>query len=443
MKHITIVGHVLVDVTLPAKQQALKMRLGGIFHSARTLWALGKPYSLAYVAPTYLDRAIEQYALQHGAVACQKIGNVDGSPNVILVQQAKEEGPQGYELLLRDELKVDFNDQLPSFLQSQATTDALCFPNADEIQHIFSQLAKESEIKVHLDANCPRLDLDSIKYLGRPLETFAISTSSDLFCQKWTNDWAEFQAHFFPEYCNALLLKENRGGSRFGRGIVEEPIKIPSQVVSIKHSVGVGDSFDASFIALSDDNDDQTALAYSASIAAEYAATTYPDDFKEAVQGVVAIPPNEIKELRGVSLPWEKRNGINIYVAAPDFDYVNSFHIDHLAECLRYHNFVPRLPVRENGQMGEGASQDRKARLKNADLRILDECQMLVAVNLFNDPGTLIEIGIACERGMPVIVYDPHSRAENLMLTELPTLTSSSLDDVITKVFECGARITQ
>jgi nucleoside 2-deoxyribosyltransferase len=61
---------------------------------------------------------------------------------------------------------------------------------------------------------------------------------------------------------------------------------------------------------------------------------------------------------------------------------------------------------------------------------------------LYDDPGTLIEIGLAIERKIPVIVFDPFSRATNLMLTELPTLVSSDLDKVLTEIFVQSAKIT-
>ena len=60
---------------------------------------------------------------------------------------------------------------------------------------------------------------------------------------------------------------------------------------------------------------------------------------------------------------------------------------------------------------------------------------MLIAVLLYNDPGTLIEIGLAAQRGIPTLVYDPKKIADNCMLTELPTLVSSDLDEIIAKVF--------
>ena len=139
-------------------------------------------------------------------------------------------------------------------------------------------------------------------------------------------------------------------------------------------------------------------------------------------------------------MPWEKRPNINIYVAAPDFDFVDRAPIDAIENALRYHNFSPRLPVRENGQMGLNPTVRRKFELLKADLSLLDQCQLMVAVMTYNDPGTLIEIGMACERGMPVIVYDVAGRAENLMLTELPTLVTSNIEQVVASVFEEAAR---
>jgi hypothetical protein len=74
-------------------------------------------------------------------------------------------------------------------------------------------------------------------------------------------------------------------------------------------------------------------------------------------------------------------------------------------------------------------------------MQLLDECQLMVAVFLYEDPGTLVEIGIACERNMPVVVYDPYRRARNLMLIQLPALVSASLDEVVSAVFRHAAAL--
>jgi hypothetical protein len=59
-----------------------------------------------------------------------------------------------------------------------------------------------------------------------------------------------------------------------------------------------------------------------------------------------------------------------------------------------------------------------------------------VAVLLFEDPGTLVEVGLASERELPVIVYDPLNIARNPFIRDLPVLVSSSLDIVVSGVFE-------
>ena len=90
--------------------------------------------------------------------------------------------------------------------------------------------------------------------------------------------------------------------------------------------------------------------------------------------------------------------------------------------------------------MGVNADSQRKQTLCDADVRLMAECRLMVAVLLYDDPGTLIEIGMAVERGMPVIVYDPYRRAQNLMLTQLPALVSSDLDEVISAVFKHASK---
>lgn len=85
--------------------------------------------------------------------------------------------------------------------------------------------------------------------------------------------------------------------------------------------------------------------------------------------------------------------------------------------------------------MEEDASRARKQELVTGDLEIFDRCQLLVAVLLFNDPGTLIEIGYAIAKRIPVIVYDPYGAAKNCMLTELPDLVTTDIEQVIAEVF--------
>jgi nucleoside 2-deoxyribosyltransferase len=207
------------------------------------------------------------------------------------------------------------------------------------------------------------------------------------------------------------------------------------------HSVGVGDCFDVAVVALSEKHDRRIALAYASMIAAEYSRTSYPDNFRTGVVRHLALSAEDIADIQGISLPWEERRSINVYLAAPDFDYVDRGAIDAVVSALDYHNFRPRRPIQENGQATHEDSRARRREMCNADLALVDECQIMVAVLPFDDPGTLIEIGWAAALGRPVIVYDPDGRASNVMLTELPTLVAVRLDDVIAEVFIQASRV--
>jgi nucleoside 2-deoxyribosyltransferase len=230
-------------------------------------------------------------------------------------------------------------------------------------------------------------------------------------------------------------LKENRGGARLFKG-GQAMLRAGAQRRDIVHSVGVGDVFDATFLAFAEARGEEGALNLASWIAAEYAATTFPDDFQRACKRTLALTPDELGELPAVSLPWENRSHYQIYIAAPDFDYLDRRHIDTLAASLRYHNFQPRLPVREHGQAQPQTPAPERRRLCDSDVSLLQKCDLLIAVLSYDDPGTQIEIGLASGLGIPVIVYDPYERAGNIMLTELPYLVSSSLDKVITATFD-------
>jgi hypothetical protein len=442
---ISLVGQVFVDVTLPSPENLIKLRAGGILHAARALWAIDYPYSIAFCSPQYLDESVGKNAEQYSAVSSNKVGNVFGCPNVMLIgeqtEAGPEAGPQGYEFLLRDEKRCTLDPN--ALKQSIAGADDILLFYGDFDLPSMLPILGTSNAAVHFDANFEPHTAEAFNTLGRPFDTIILSTSSAEFLGQYRGDPERVCEALLDKHCHRLLLKENRGGARlFRKGGLT--IQSPAQPRNIQHSVGIGDCFDAMYVALKKSMSEAAAMAYASSIAAEYACTTYPDIFKERAQAWLAVPETDILALAGTELNWEVRRAVNIYVAAPDFDHVDRGPINRAAEALRYHNFTPRLPVRENGQMPEGADLAQRQFLCDSDLRMLDECKLMLAVHLYDDPGTLIEIGLAIERGIPVVVYDPFSRIvgngnANLMLTQLPYLVSAKLDEVVTAVFECAA----
>ena len=115
MNKICLIGDILVDVTLKNRKEELKMRLGGIVHSARALWSISSTYSIGYISPKYLDSRINKYLSYMGDPSLVKVAETLNAPNLILIEEAREVGSQGYELVLRDQLKYEYFDfELPN-----------------------------------------------------------------------------------------------------------------------------------------------------------------------------------------------------------------------------------------------------------------------------------------------------------------------------------------
>lgn len=429
---ILLIGDIVIDVTLKNKEESIKVRLGGIVHAARGLWALETPYSVAYFSPSYLDDHIIDYLTAHGCENIIKLGDVTKAPYVFLVQDAKEIGDQGYDFLLRKDIKIDY--LLENIEQiSDGYSDYILISGNYNPKEIIPKLNG----KIHIDVANNVDNLDYFSAIDKKLSTLFISTSSTIF-QKYYKGSFETFVNLFKDFSDKFILKENRGGSRGVDFKQNQFFSASAQTAPIKHSIGVGDVFDACFITI---QGNQNALVVSSWVAAEYASTTYPDDFKKGVTRIKKVNIENLIGLTGVSLPWENRPRINIYLAAPDFENIDTSAIDLVESSLLYHNFSPRRPIKENGLMEKNASKQRKQTLFTKDMALLDECSILIAILLYNDPGTLIEIGLASAKGIPTIVYDPYNQAENCMLTELPNLISNDLDKIISEVFVVSAKI--
>lgn len=424
---ICLVGDIITDITLATPKSKLKMRLGGIVHAARALWAMDVDYAVAYFAPDYMDSHIEMFLEEHNCKLIIKLGTVTNCPYTMLINEVKEIGNQGYDFLYHEDINIVYDYQAIKILNdfdklmliSGNYSMNKVLGEVDENRKIYCDVANN----VRSSSELPQ----SIKF-----DMLFVSTSSDLFKNQYS-DYDSF-CDLLKPYANKIVLKENRGGSRAYDSVLAESYNIPSQTSSIQHSVGVGDVYDV--VSVTSPYDSFYDRLYFASwVAMEYAMTTFPDNFKKSVQGLLKTPIEHIKNMPGCVLPWEVRRKCHIYIAAPDFDFVDPTQIDMVCNSLLYHNFVPHRPIKENGQMPKDADKAKRMSLYSADMVLLDQCNMLLAVLLYNDPGTLIEIGLAAQRGIPTLVYDPNGIADNCMLTELPTLVSSDMDEIISRVF--------
>ena len=267
------------------------------------------------------------------------------------------------------------------------------------------------------------------------LETIIISTSSDLFLQLFRSDIAGFTQELRKFSDTNIVLKENRGGLRVIPKGATNIIVVPALLGNTKNSVGVGDVFDSVFVSCLSEGIELAAWRGGRACAA-YSQTTYPDTFKDYYERSCKLSLRQMKSLSGVAIAWEDRPKFPIYLAAPDFSYVDVALIEEVVSSLKYHNFTVRRPVKENGELPKNAEDFQLSEMYLKDVELLDKCRLVFAIPLNRDPGTLVEMGIAIDRNIPVVTFDPNKEVKNTMVFGGSYIYSDSLDSCLGAIFE-------
>ncbi|WP_287208676.1 nucleoside 2-deoxyribosyltransferase [Mesorhizobium sp.] len=424
-----LVGEVFVDFTLTAPGTENKLRLGGVAHAARGFWALGVPFSAAVILPDYLVDSTRTYFEALGCVDVHVLGIVIGAPNVTVIVDATEVADQEYDTLLRDGKIVRLST---TRLGGPEADEILLFPGTYDLKAVCSILPKEA--RLHIDvAYDVRAPVD-ITGLPQAVETVLISTSSELFRSVHSDGIAGLVKAFSSSKPSTVILKENRGGARLISASSGEVEALPAQLGTTVNSVGVGDVFAAAYVVHIDKGSIEAGWRATYASAA-YSQTTHPDLFRTYVRRDLKLSLDEMRELWGTFLPWERRQDLSIYLAAPDFAAADRMAIDRALASLQYHNFRVRRPVAENGELPPGSDAAALAKTYKADCDLLKQCQLVFAVPTGRDPGTLVEIGLAIEAGIPVVVFDPAGENANTMVMAGSAHYSGDLDSCLNAVF--------
>jgi nucleoside 2-deoxyribosyltransferase len=427
-----LIGEVFVDFTVTPRGSENKLRLGGIAHAARGFWATGQPFRAAAVLPAYLEKQTRDYFATLGCVELIVLGIVTGAPNVTVLFDATEVADQGYETLLRDEKIVLLNEVSSAFAQ---TEEVLFFPGSFSMAEVCAMLPKKA--RLHIDAAYDVKTPDVLASLGRDIETLLISTSSPLFAEMPRQSLEGVAAAFANSRPKYIVLKQNRGGTELLDCSVSPPqlTALPAQLGTTINSVGVGDVFAAAFLSALPEG--PASAGWRATYAAAaYSQTTYPDLFKTYVERDKQLSLEDMSDLWGAFLPWNARPSLQIYFAAPDFTNGNRTAIDEALEALTYHNFKPRRPVVEHGELPPNSSAAMLQNTYARDRDLLKQCALVFAVPTQRDPGTLVEVGLAIEAGIPVVTYDPRSECNNTMVMAGSSFYSASLDSCLNGVFQ-------
>lgn len=432
---VLVIGEIVVDFTLPQRGAECKLRLGGIAHAARGLWAAKLEYSVAAFCPQYLADDASHYLAEHGCKEFIWLGDIVGAPNVIVIGDPKEVSHQGYEDLLRDRKVVKLREPLPSL---EGYRKILIFPGKFDISALIDKFSPDA--KFAFDAAYDVEGFSSLQPFRGRIEAVIISTSSPLFEAVGKDNVDGLMAEAKTLSPDALLLKENRGGSRLFNmldGSVEE---IPASLGTTANSVGVGDVYSAVMLGLSHKGWVEAAWR-GCQAATVYSQTTFPDDLKRDIQRAFNVPFETLRDLGGTTLPWHDRQRFSVYLAGPDFSYTDKPELDRAADSLKYHNFKVRRPILENGELERPAGQAELHRAYHMDYQLLTECDAVFAVPLGRDPGTLVEIGMAIALGKPVITFDPRAENNNTMVVVGSSVYSADLDECLNGTFNALAKL--
>ena len=431
-KKFLLIGEVFVDILMNIEEGYNHFsRLGGIFHAARAFSSMSIDYSLAFFSPQYLLSSIRTFSKELNAKAYYCLGIIDGSPNTMIIGAPSEAGNQDYINPLCEQVQYsDEVDGIIDFIKQERITDVLFFPGRYDNLRILNVL-EHCNVRVHIDLH---YDFDSIiKESFSSVYTVFTSTSSFLFQKVCNASVIDLQNICLKLGAKELVLKENRGGSRFF--LLSDGKTSFGKAFSVKtlHSVGVGDVFDSVFLALSE-SDVESKLTIASAVSASYASTI---DFSFYKDGVKTILSNSgtYGQLQGIILPWEEREKISIYLAAPDFPGVNKKHLNDVKDCLTYHNFRVRLPIQENGLITDKCTKEDAAKCFYDDLSLLEESRLLVAVVLNNDPGMYVELGMFITSGKPTIIYDPDCLCNNSFVLHAPNVVCRTLSELIDNTF--------
>lgn len=419
---------------MPTRNAEAKVRLGGIAHAARGLWAAGQGYSVGVFCPAYLAGQAQDYLTQHGCREFLLLGEVTGAPNVVAIADVREVGHQGYEDILREERKI-----IPSShsIDLQRFDTAIIFPGSYDLRSLIHKLGPDTRIVI--DAAYDVDDADFLRSLSGRIESVVISTSSSLFMKVAASDVAQLLDLAKSIGAKHLLLKENRGGSRLFDLGSDQVEYITANLGATANSVGVGDAFTAVFGAF--DGSAQHAAWRGMQVATAYSQTTWLDDLKRDVERQFRLPVEIVRDLGGVTLPWHVRPTQQIYLAAPDFSYANHPEISAAVSALEYHNFRVRRPVKENGEAKQGTPLESLSAYYFSDVKLLQECTAVFAIPIDRDPGTLVEIGLAIEMRKPVVTFDPRGENRNTMVVTGSATYSSDIDVCLNGLFEALSKL--
>ena len=121
-----------------------------------------------------------------------------------------------------------------------------------------------------------------------------------------------------------------------------------------------------------------------------------------------------------------------IYIAAPLFDEESLEVIKKIENLIDSRSGEDFFSPREFGVIkGEEMTPNRMKRIFDMNIRMLEECDKMIAVTDNYDPGTIFELGYAyAYENMPIITYSPQGYGANVMLKHAIQFHCKDMDEL-------------
>lgn len=155
-------------------------------------------------------------------------------------------------------------------------------------------------------------------------------------------------------------------------------------------------------------------LKYSATLASCVAADFIERLQPESVMNRVAAE-HEMSLRKKISVP--DTSDKSIYLAGPFFSMQEKAWVEKVCLILREAGFRVLSPSEENGIIRDDLSWEQRKIVFDADIRLLEQADFVVALLDHNDAGTYFEIGYAYKKGIPIYgLHTSQSKQNNMIL---------------------------
>lgn len=174
-------------------------------------------------------------------------------------------------------------------------------------------------------------------------------------------------------------------------------------------------------------------LRYSVELATCVAANFIEHIQPESVLSRAAVE-QDMKVRPKIKIPEIKEK--ILYIAGPFFSEQEKEWVDRVCFYLIEAGFKILSPSEENGIIKNNCSVEERRKIFDADIKLLEQADIIVALLDHNDAGTNFEIGYAYKKGVPVLGLKTSEECLNNMIVFGCDKVTTSINELIGELYE-------